>query len=260
MIFPNTNSQYALNVNVVLSKEEDLVYMLDFDNGQFYALDQMAGLMLSLVLEKGYQSAIVNISADYEVSQEQIKKDLDELIVQLHAKNLIHSTDQSHTQDNNIIIRFINNILKKKLLIITELCRKTINPQADINHTSVNLLLTLSWLSFRILGWNKTLSLWRQWHGQTLAIMPENLQEILQNIDKTIRTSAASKLLLPIVCKERALVGYQVLHTFYQLPAELVLGIQKYPLHIHAWVECQGMIVTDEPAHCQTYTPIWRND
>jgi hypothetical protein len=69
---------------------------------------------------------------------------------------------------------------------------------------------------------------------------------------------AAAKLFLPMVCKERALVGYHLLRTFYSLPATLVIGIDRYPFQVHAWVECDGKVITDAPEHCESFIPAVR--
>ena len=61
-----------------------------------------------------------------------------------------------------------------------------------------------------------------------------------------------------MVCKERVLVGYHILRIFYGLPATLVVGIDRYPFQIHAWVECDDKIVTDDPEHCEPFIPVVR--
>jgi hypothetical protein len=71
-----------------------------------------------------------------------------------------------------------------------------------------------------------------------------------------VREAAASQLFLPVVCKERALVGYQILRVFYRLPADLIVGIDRHPFQLHAWVECEGRIITDDRAHCETFIPV----
>ena len=73
-----------------------------------------------------------------------------------------------------------------------------------------------------------------------------------------VRRSAANSLLFPIFCKERALVSYHLLRVFYGLPATLILGVNQYPFQIHAWVECDGEIVSDDLAHCELFTPVIR--
>ena len=58
------------------------------------------------------------------------------------------------------------------------------------------------------------------------------------------------------MCKERALVGYHLLHSFYQVPATLMIGVTNDPFEVHAWVEYEGIIITDDPVHCQQFTPV----
>ena len=85
-----------------------------------------------------------------------------------------------------------------------------------------------------------------------------NHQEVIEEVDRVVREAAAWKLFLPMVCKERALVGYHILRAFYGLPATLVVGIDRYPFQIHAWVECDDKIVTDDPEHCEPFIPVVR--
>ena len=59
-------------------------------------------------------------------------------------------------------------------------------------------------------------------------------------------------------CKERALVGYQILRAVYGLPATLIIGIDEYPFRSHAWVEANDLVITDDFAHCETFTPVAR--
>ena len=136
--------------------------------------------------------------------------------------------------------------------------RKLLNPGPEPNGITINLLLLMSWLSFRFLDWGTTLDLWQSWHPQEIKaeLDPEQTQEILTQVDRRIRENAAASFFFPMVCKERALVGYHLLRVFYRLPVQLVIGTALYPLQIHAWVEYEGQIITDDPEHCAYFDPI----
>ncbi|MGB5596653.1 MAG: lasso peptide biosynthesis B2 protein, partial [Crocosphaera sp.] len=96
--------------------------------------------------------------------------------------------------------------------------------------------------------------IWQSWHQNN----PKNSleQEIIKTLDKKLQEASASNPLLSIMCKERALVGYHLLQSFYQVPATLMIGVTNDPFEVHAWVEYEGIIITDDPVRCQQFTPV----
>lgn len=115
----------------------------------------------------------------------------------------------------------------------------------------------LSWFSFRAYGWTKTIKLCQGWY-QDFNPKGVSSGNIAQAVDQLVREVAAQHLFLPISCKERALVGYQILRYFYGLSATLVVGVEFNPFRAHAWVECNGFTVTDDRAHCAMFMPVAR--
>ena len=69
-------------------------------------------------------------------------------------------------------------------------------------------------------------------------------------VDRVVQEAAAATFLLPAACKERALAGYRILGGWYGLPAAVVVGVRRQPFLAHAWVECDGRVVTDDPERC----------
>ena len=264
---------YSLNRDVFLVIQDDIAQLLDFNRGRFYGLDTMSTLMMSLVLEQDLNEAIARIVEIYEVTEEQVRIDLTELLQNLKRKGLLVATDKQsdgflqllHHWETKIIqsssiacfstFRAVNSILQN--LLNNRQLEKSRLHQPPNRHL-VELLLTLSWISFRLLGWSRTISWWQKWHRPINEVEASVREEIVQKVDKVVRESATWKLFFPIACKERALVGYQTLRTFYGLPATLVVGISYYPFRIHAWVECDGRIITDDSLHCQPFTPVVR--
>ena len=77
----NSNKKtYSLNRDVFLLIEDKLAQILDFNRGQFYALDTIGTLMVSLVLEKASEEAVKYITQIYDATEEQVKRDLDKLL------------------------------------------------------------------------------------------------------------------------------------------------------------------------------------
>jgi hypothetical protein len=270
-IIANANGNlYRLNQDVYLFLEDGLAQLLDFRRGQFYGLDAIATLMVSVVLEKGVEEAVTEIVQNYDATEAQVRSDLMVLLENLAQKKLVvkqeknclppsrRSSGALRERPHSLFLSGMGKIGLKILKTFSSIFRRLFNPQSHPNPLTVDLLLSLSWLSFRLLGWSRTLSLWQQWHRHIEVSDAAKGEEMVQTVDKIVREAAASKLFLPMVCKERALVGYHLLRAFYGLPATLTVGIDRYPFQVHAWVECNGAIVTDDAAHCQPFMPLLR--
>lgn len=258
-------SSYSLNRDVFLFFQDGFVQILDFKSGQLYGLDKVATLMVLLVLKKGVEDAVNELTKIYEITEENVRSDLIQLLQDLEQKKLLVTEIKKHNHLFDLIHsclmrtgEIFNKILLSFLKTVSAIFRNLVNPEPTPNRLTVELLLSLSWLSFRLLGWSRTLSLWQHWHRALSPTDTTVTTDVIQTVDQMVREAAASKLFLPMVCKERALVGYHLLRTFYALPATLVIGIDRYPFQIHAWVECHGLVVTDELAHCQPFTPVVR--
>ena len=254
---------YSLNQDVHLFLQDNIAQLLDFRHGQFYGLDPIGTLMVSLVIEQGSEETVKYIAQTYGVNQEQVGSDLAQLLQNLEQKKLI----VAQGKDNNSFFQWFQAQKKKagKLLdaillwflkIVSSIIHRLLDKEQTPSRQTVELLLSLSWISFRLLGWSRTIALWQNWHQQIEERDISDQQEVIEEVDRTIREAAAWKLFFPIVCKERALVGYHILRTFYSLPATLIVGVDHYPFQIHAWVECDDKIVTDDPEHCEPFIPV----
>ena len=233
---------YSLSPEVYLVSQEDNAYLLDLERGKFYGLDPIAHIMLSFILEKNTEDTVSEITKTYGVTPEQVQSDLKTLLEDLEKKQLLNTTP-THLPIPSAILKTLATMVSF-----------AVNPSPEPNYLTVSLLLILSNLSFRLLGWSRTLWLWQQWHNQD-KVAPKNIPNILDKVDRLVREAAINQ---PVVCRERALVGYHLLHVYYGIPAELVLGFNMYPFLVHAWVEWQGRIITDDAEHCQTFTEVTR--
>jgi hypothetical protein len=254
---------YCLVENVFLSIQDDIAQILNFDRGEFYGLDPIATIMVSLVLEKGTEETIEHITQTYDATEEQVRSDLTTLLQNLEQKQLI----VAQGKQINPLLQWFKRQKKKagKLLDaillwfvkkVSSIIHRLLDNGQTPSRRTVELLLTLSWISFRLLGWSRTISLCQHWHQQVKENDTSDCGEAIEEVDRTIREAAAWKLFLPMVCKERALVGYHILRTFYGLPATLIVGCDRYPFQIHAWVECDDKIITDDPEHCESFIPV----
>lgn len=249
----NISDTYQLNQDVLLYDQDGFVQLLDFNHGQFYGLDAIATVMLSSVLDKGLEATITNLSQTYETTEEEIRKDLTELLDNLIQKKLLILNNTKQLK-NQYLSQYFRKKILKFLYIIIALIRPLINPQSDPNWLTIHLALILSWFSFRFFGWSTNIKLWQSLH-QNNDKNTVNL-EIIKELDQDLQEAVASNPLLSIVCKERALVCYHLLHSFYHVSATLMIGVRNDPFEVHAWVESQGIILTDDPIHCQQFNPV----
>ncbi len=262
---------YCLNDDVFMIIENGIAQLLDFNRGQFYGLNPIGTLMVSLILEENFPQAVAYIASTYQISVKEVEKDASSLLEKLKQKKLlVNRAKRSHP-----FWQWVVPLVKK----VKQLCSASYSwalqaisshhknplPQSSLQTSiiiptlrTVDLLLSFGWLSFRLIGWNRTISCWQQSHHSVNKLEKPHTKEIIKTVDRIIGEAAAKKLLFPIACKERALVGYHLLRNFYGLPASLVVGIDRHPFQLHAWVECEGVVVTDDPAHCQPFTPVVR--
>ena len=254
---------YSLNQDVYIFLQDDVAQLLDFRQGQFYGLDPIGTLMISSVLEHGIEETVKSIAQSFGVTEEQVRSDLTQLLQNLAQKKLIIAQGK----ENNSFVQLLkdqkhkaakrlNSIFLWLLKRISSIFHSLFNKELTPSRYTVELLLTLSWVSFRLLGWSRTISLWQHWHQQPEERDISDQKEVIAKVDHVVREAAAWKLFLPMVCKERALVGYHILRTFYSLSASLVVGVDHYPFQIHAWVECDDQIITDDTEHCEPFIPV----
>lgn len=261
----NTDNTYCWNRDVFLLVRDGSAQILDFKRGQFYGLDKIATSMVSLVIEKGVEETVDELTQIYDATAEQLRSDLTQLLENLEQKQLLVATNKQSDRGCHWFYSWrekARQILDRACLwllnTIGSILRPLLNPEPTPNRLTVELLLILSWFSFRLLRWSRTISLWQHWHRTIATIDPSRSDEAIETVDRLVREVAAAKLFLPMVCKERALVGYHLLRTFYGLPATLVIGIDRYPFQVHAWVECDGKVITDYLEHCQSFSPALR--
>lgn len=220
---------YRLKQDAILFLQDGVARLLDLNRGRFYGLDPISTKTLMLLLDRGLETAALAIAAEYGVAEDQVRADL---------TKLVHD-------------------LQRKQLLVCELLQS--HHPVPPSRLTTSLLLTLAWISIRTLGWSRTVRFWQRWQRPIDSNAPPDDWEIaVQAVDTLVREVAAGHLLLPMACKERALIGWHILKTTFGLSAELVIGINLYPFQAHAWVECGCWIVTDDRSHCEIFKPAAR--
>ncbi|MBE9189111.1 lasso peptide biosynthesis B2 protein [Gloeocapsopsis crepidinum LEGE 06123] len=211
---------YRLKQDVIVVLQDGVARLLGLNRGKFYGLDTVGTKMLMLLLDRNPEETAQAIANEYGVTKEQVQADANKLLHDLQRKQLIDQLPQLQ------------------------------HPKLP-SYLTISVLLTLAWISIRTLGWTRTIRLWRRWQRSTTYKVPD--KEAVQAVDALVREGAAKYPLLPMACKERALVGWQILKTTFHFPAELVVGINLYPFQAHAWVECGSWTVTDNQSNCENF-------
>jgi hypothetical protein len=261
---------------------------LDFRSGRFYGLDSIGTRMIQGLVHVDRQQAVENLISDYQVRREEAERDLEALALQLEAKGLLvpladrsaaggGDRTPSDTADatadwrrggwrpsgwtlKSVAERLCRAILWLLVGLPTVLAQRAAagpGPAFPANWC-VAWWLTCAWLSLRLLGVSESLRLWRRWHLDRPVIDPAQLDQWLERTTTVVQQTAARRVLMPAVCKERALVGHHILRAVAGLPAELVFGIEFQPFLAHAWVECQGRTVTDDQERCRPFVRVAR--
>jgi hypothetical protein len=213
---------------VVVDEFDEKVLLTDPEHMQFFALDQDSAWMLARVLEHGLEGAARRIAAEYGEPEDRVRDDLQELV---------------------------RDLRRNQMIVPTESRPRRAQPPGRFR---VMLLLTAAWACLRLLGWGRTIRLWRRSKGCVEGC--ELDRATIFQVDRAVRDAAAShllNLLLNPECKEKALVAQYLLRSF-GLAAELVVGVVPRPFESHAWAICDGQIVASDPVHCLRFRPVVR--
>jgi hypothetical protein len=257
------NADYRLDDDVFLVVQDGMSRVMDFERGRFLGLDETATAMLTGLLERPTEHAAARIAEEYGVPADRVQADLDEFLHSLLRKQIVvrRPTDAARTSNSRSTLfrRLARPIVGAICRVPTSLAHlHTANRPDALRIRQVNLLLTSAWLSLRLLGWRRTIDSWKRLHTALTSVPADGTDAAIARVDELVRQAASQRLLLPMVCKERALAGYQLLRCCFGLPAEIVVGMERHPFRAHAWVECGGRIVTDDPQHCEAFTPVAR--
>ena len=209
---------------VTLIVQDEMARVLDLHRGGFYALDRVGTRMLFAALERGSEAMVQETARAYGLPDTQVQGDW---VALLEGFRKVGLTEANHSRGSGLALP---------------------------GHLTVWLRLTLARLSFRLLGWEKTLWAWQVVGRARARATLADSESLISAIDGLIRRVAGRHLLNP-QCKERALVSWSLLRRS-GLPARLVMGIALYPFEAHAWTECAGRVVGDEPGRCEQYTPL----
>jgi hypothetical protein len=246
---------FQLGADVVLVQQSGDCRLLDFRRGTFYALDTIGTMMISLLLRRTREEAIEHVAGCYAVESTTVRSDMGDLLGRLTRMKLIRMNQPAAPRTS--AAGGLSGLLCRLFASLALWCCRTPRPGLPGRFT-VWLLLTWAWFSLRLFGLSTTAACWKKWQPVLGGEGDATETAAIDELDRMIRVSAASRIVFPMVCKERALAGYHLLRACLHVPAELVIGIELHPFRGHAWVECGERIVTDDREHCEPFTPIMR--
>ncbi|HEU5379992.1 MAG TPA: lasso peptide biosynthesis B2 protein [Ktedonobacteraceae bacterium] len=116
-------------------------------------------------------------------------------------------------------------------------------------------LLALAFISIRLFEWPATVATWHSyWRKHAPARVAGKIRRSAQELDDIVRT-IATRHPLRVECKERALSCWWLLSSA-GIPATLVLAVQIFPLQCHCWCEAGQLVLSDDRARCEQFTPV----
>lgn len=213
--------------DVVLLEHDGRARLLDLRRCRFYALDDVGTVLLTGCIRTGEWNAIYTVSREFDVLANQVSRDWRNLEAKLEHKGLIARREIP-----------VNLRPPGKLLLAFQ--------------------LALAWICVRLLRWNTVVALWKgRRRRPEYSWLADRKQHAINALDWELRRTA-SKHLLNTECKELALVAWRILRCRYGLAAELVLGVIPFPFQAHAWVECDGAVISDDHENCKAYETVKR--
>jgi hypothetical protein len=216
--------------------------------GDFFALSPASAEILELLLVRPLKAALQELYSIFDAPESLIRKDVSNLLTALHRRRLITS--------NSRYQRVGNQKYDAPLTIQSALLNTFWRVPVGCSQAAW-ALLALARLSCRLWGWSTSLACWKRFLSYRCAYCRRaGYLERAAAIDETVRR-VASRHPMGMSCKERALVCWFLLAKV-NIPADLVLGINLYPLSSHCWCESSGHVFSDDWERCRRYEAIYR--
>lgn len=237
---------YDLSPDVILVTVDDGSARLLDMAGSFHAVSAVGMRMLQAVLAEGSAGAVPQIVEHYCVGRHQIEADLAIFLRDLEGRRLLHDRGQQLASDNRGIVP---QLIGRTVRAVQSLSR---HPE-----TKARCLLPLARLSFALLGWTRTVNVWRQAHAlfPTRSVVDEDKDKI-EALDKAVR-SAVTDHPITMMCKERALCSFSLARAA-GLDAAVVVGVDLFPIAGHCWCEVGSETPGDDRDRIERFAPVGR--
>jgi hypothetical protein len=234
---------YVLSPDVLLLPVDDgSARLLDL-GGEVFSVSESGAMMLMILLERGTGAAVAEVARHFSANPSRVQSDLGIMLKDFQAKKLlrpVHAADPAPRRARQAMAHFLAFPLRLVLVMPLPL------------QARAAVLLTLARLSCALAGWTATI---RAWERRTNPRSVEPI-ELATQIDQAVR-AAAAKHLLKVACKERALSCWALARSA-GLNAELVVGIQFFPVAGHCWCEVGDLPLSDDKSRISDFRPIAR--
>jgi hypothetical protein len=247
VVVATAEAEYVLAPDVVLLLTRDGSGRLLDMGGRFYALPAVGAEMLRATLERGSEAAVRQIAERSGAAPGRVRADLAAWLDQLERQGAIRRR-QARRPRLRPRSTWLALVLIPALRLIHRCLR---SPQAR-----AGALLVLARLSFALLGWARTVEVWRRYFPRGKRCRPGEEEGLAWAVDEAVRRAAAQHV-LRMACKERALCCW-VLARAEGVEATLVVGMNLFPLAGHCWCEAGARTLSDDRDRCDMYTPIIR--
>jgi transglutaminase superfamily protein/coenzyme PQQ synthesis protein D (PqqD) len=241
-------AEYFLSPDVILVTVADGSARLLNMAGSFHAVQRIGARMLEETLTSGADAAATRVADHYGVARQQVQSDLAVFLRDLEKQGLL-CNQRNRSGRRRGGLGPVRALLRPSLHAAHRFLQ---SPQ-----TKARALLGLARLSFALFGWTRTVAVWQEAHAHILARHAgQQDAELLQALNKAVIGAAASNP-VAVACKERALCSWSLARAA-GLRAELVVGIDLFPIAAHCWCEVGTQTLGDEREHCNSFTPVAR--
>jgi hypothetical protein len=244
---PPQGGEFQLAPDVILVMVKDgSARLLDL-GGYLCSLSDTAAMMLVEVLRDGVAAAAERVGGAFAADPGDVRRDLDALLRRLRKLGLVIPAGRPRRGVREAVLR------GAALLGAALAARLPRGPRA-LERGAAPALLALATVSTRLFGWSRTVAAWRRCFPVAVPDGRWDGADAASAIDAAIREAAAAHP-LNVTCKERSLACWASLRQA-GFPAEMMLGIDLYPLSSHAWCRLGARTLTDYEDRCRRFAPV----
>lgn len=238
----NTELEYGRDV-IHVSCPDGTARLLNL-NGEFYAISEIADIMLRQSLSHGPLAAAQEISKRYGTALPEVQTDLDHFLNEVIRVGLIRRRSVSRKCSASKALALL---ILAPAFYVAHHAPLPLNARAWI-------LLAITHYSLRLFGWTRTREFCKRFHETPDPRLSQGLWERTVTVTQATVRAVAAKHLLRVDCKERSLCCWTLLRTA-GLPASLVIGVRLFPLLGHCWCESNSTL-SDDREECEQFTPV----
>jgi hypothetical protein len=217
-------------------------------DGDFYTLSATGADMLRRLLDRSVEAVVREFTRGYDAAEDQIRNDIFGLLAELRRRDLVKTGAEAAGT------RWTRRRAPSSLLF--PLLGYVWRMQA-VSAGGAWWLLALARVACRLRGWSSSVACWRQFM-EKMQPGQKGVATVgrAAAIDAAVRLSAARHP-MGMGCKERALACWFLMRRA-DIRADLVLGVNLYPLASHCWCEWRGNVYSDDAERCGRYEEILR--